>query len=318
MDLTYPIQLYRGLKFSGDVAYYIDLYDAVPFMWDICQFDKVGVPKVDYGPERGVHRNKTFICQWGLANLNKYLQTKNPEYSEVYQRQIDWLFEHLEFAEGNPHQPLWYNHFDFVHQGQIFPGPWTGGLGHALAISLLIRDYRLRAASRSLELAKQLSWFLFLDVEKGGVLCREGNDLFLEEYNRPPFTRILDGFLYMLLAVYDLADVTGWSEAESCFGECVDTLERHLHRWDYNGVWSYYDIHGKQLANPAYHAMNYSLLEAVGKITNRQKLLETAASWQKFMDDSSLQGEINTLYFELLPASVWREYKDPQKEAGNV
>ncbi len=312
MDLTYPISIYPYLKLSGDVAYYIDLIDAKPFFWDICEFDPLGVPWVNYGPERGTHRNKTFICQWAFANLNEYLKTKETHYLHTYENQINWLLENVEYQGGDPTRPLWYNHFDFVHQGQSYPGPWTGGLGHSLAISLFIRDFRLRGREASLDFAEKLTWFLFLDVEKGGLMCQEARDLFFEEYPKPPFTRILDGLLYMILTVYDLADATGLAHIQEKFEQACDTLERHLSKWDFEGCWSYYDIHGRQLANPSYHAMNYCMLEVLGRITGKESFLEKAKEWQLFKEDPKLQARINSVYFELLPQSCWYDYKDPR------
>ncbi len=312
MDLSYPISIYPDLKLTKDVAYYIDLIEAKPFFWDICRFDHSGIPRVDYGPKTGLHWNKTFICQWALANLNQYLKTDKTHHLRVYEAQIEWLLNNVEYQDGDRSRPLWYNHFDFVHQGQSYPAPWTGGLGHALAISLFIRDFRLRGQKESLEFAQRLSWFLFLDVEKGGLMFKKGKDLFFEEYPKPPFTRILDGLLYMILAVYDLADQTGIRHVQDKFEQACDTLERHLPRWDFEGCWSYYDIHGRQLANPSYHAMNYCLLEVLGRITGKKALREKAEEWQRFKEDEGLRAKINSTYFRLLPDSCWHGYRDPR------
>ena len=153
-----------------------------------------------------------------------------------------------------------------------------------------------------------------MDVKDGGILCREGDNLFFEEYNRPPFTRILDGLLFILLAVYDLYDVTGTGSYGEYFKQGCDTLECYLSRWDFDNQWSFYDINRKQLSNPLYHAMNYCLLEALGKVANRPTFRAKAESWQSFIHEPRIETKINQVYFRLLENSSWYFYRDPRNK----
>ena len=96
MDLTYPLNLRKDLRISGDTAYYINLINAEPFFWDICEFDENHVPKVNYGPEKGIHYNKTFICQFALAHLNAFLDTCDRNHLTIYENQLEWLNSNIE------------------------------------------------------------------------------------------------------------------------------------------------------------------------------------------------------------------------------
>ena len=147
-----------------------------------------------------------------------------------------------------------------------------------LAISALVRAHRLKPEPALIDLCRAALAVYRKDVHEGGVRTTENGKVLFEEYPVYPLPRVLDGFLFSLLGLYDC-----WVEAEdelarSLFDEGVRGLVQNLEFWDYENRWSWYGSHG-YLAPPHYHTLNRMLLVALARLTGEAALLRHAQSW---------------------------------------
>jgi len=99
-----------------------------------------------------------------------------------------------------------------------------------------------------------------------------------EEYPGYPLARVLDGFLFSLLGLYDLFTETNDRRVSTLFSDGINGLLSQLHAWNYHDIWSWYGTHG-YLCPPQYHNLNYLLLRILGEITGEKRLLELAERW---------------------------------------
>jgi D-glucuronyl C5-epimerase C-terminus. len=88
-----------------------------------------------------------------------------------------------------------------------------------VVISTLIRGYRINGDQALLDLSKRATIVFSQDIEKGGVRTYEKGGTLYEEYPAYPLPRVLDGFLFSLLGLYDLAIETGSPDIRRLFDE---------------------------------------------------------------------------------------------------
>ena len=147
-----------------------------------------------------------------------------------------------------------------------------------LAISLLVRGYRMTGRSTLLDLCRAATKVFEKNVEDGGVRTPASGGALYEEYPCYPLPRVLDGFLFSLLGLYDLVAETGDPRASQLFADGIAGLKQTLEFWNYRSKWSWYGSHG-YLCPPHYNKLNAGLLMSLGRITGDQALQKCADAW---------------------------------------
>lgn len=242
--------------------------------FDAMRLDDTGVP---------IHWSRTFqsynpmyVAWYGLASLQRWLRGRDPNGQQSFLQQVEWLVHH---SQRNQARVLtWPLTFDWLEGRCQLRAPWPSAMAQGLALSALVRAHRLGAREGLLELCTDAVRLFEVPVEEGGVLTREGGHALYEEYPGRPLPRILDGFLFSLLGLYDVAKATGSARVYSLLEDGLDGLEHQLSFWDYRGIWSWYGSHG-YLCPPHYHNLNTELLRVLGNVTQRPALIECAARW---------------------------------------
>ena len=147
-----------------------------------------------------------------------------------------------------------------------------------LVISSLVRAHRITGDSRLLDLCLNATRVFETDIEHGGVRTTEGDGVQYEEYPGFPLPRVLDGFLFSLLGLYDLWVETSAPHVFQLFTAGIAGLRRALPFWDYKGKWSWYGCHG-YLCPPQYNKLNGALLATLARLSDEPLLAEYAAAW---------------------------------------
>jgi hypothetical protein len=175
---------------------------ADPYLWlegsVVEQYPNVtmvdGIPQVTYEERQGPEENAVTVAQWGLAHYSSGDTT-------LALRAADWLVEHQE-ADG-----AWRYQFDFYVEsaGETLRGPWISGLAQGQAMSLLVRAARVTGEAIYLRAARAAMKPLTVPVADGGVGRTWRGHPFFEEYptNRPSL--VLNGFLFTVIGLHDLA-----------------------------------------------------------------------------------------------------------------
>ena len=268
----YPIEVVARAGEPGSLHYHV--YSERLFLDDL-DLDVQGVPLRRYRL-LGAHYNPLFVAWWGLHHLERATRTGDDGSMGVFRTQLDWLrISAVVRADG---AVVWPCYFDWQEGRARLRAPWISAMYQGVAISALVRGFRLTRDAKLLDLAHAASRVFDLDVTAGGVRSRESGCVLYEEYPAFPLPRILDGFLISLLGLHDLRAETGDRHVDELFQAGLDGLTRHLTWWSYRGKWSWYGSHG-YLCPPHYHALNRAGLLALGHLTGRSALTATAVAW---------------------------------------
>lgn len=270
--VDYPLEIVPGAEQTDSLRYYI--YSNWLFL-DNMEFDSHGVPLKKYrllGPQY----NPLFVAWWGLHHLERAQRECNTRCVDVFLAQIDWLRANA--VTRSDGAVVWLCNFDWQEGRARLRAPWISAMYQGVAISALVRGFRLTGDKKLLELARAGAVVFGLDIGDGGVRSHEGGEILYEEYPAFPLPRILDGFLFSLLGLYDLYVQTGDDEAQRLFADGVKGVTYHLGWWDFRRKWSWYGSH-RYLCPPHYHNLNVALLTILHRLTEQRVLKEMADRW---------------------------------------
>lgn len=247
-------------------------------------FDAAGIPMLDYLGTIGHQYNPIAIAQYGLGNLNLYLKHGAVERRQNFLSVADWLVANLEKNAAGFY--VWNHHFDFEYRTPL-RAPWYSGLAQGQGISVLVRAHAETNDGRYLDAAKRAFESMLADVEDGGVIFTdESGHRWIEEYIVTPPTHILNGFMWALWGVYDLALVTGDLAAWQVWQESLATLKANLHLYD-TGYWSLYEQSGtrlKMMASPFYHRLHIVQLQVMHRLSDEPCFAAYAERWTRYLE----------------------------------
>lgn len=259
--------------------------------------DEKGALMLDYGGELGLQYNPNAIAQSALGFYELYLdaiEVGNMEDAEEQKRsffiQADWFLEHGRSVADDV--LLWEYNFPFEMRRQM-ENPWRSALAQGQALSVLLRAYAITNDERYLESAQRgYNAFRYECFKhEGGVVFRDGNDVWLEEYIIEPPDHILNGFIWALWGVWDYMTATGDQHANDLYNNSLDTIERHLDGYDL-GIWTSYDLLIHYPKNEPvmpvsryYQNLHVVQMEALYLQSGREVFRERHDRWQKYIDN---------------------------------
>jgi hypothetical protein len=217
----------------------------------------------------GWQYNPAYVAWWGMIHLHEGRM-------DAFSAAVEWLHRQ---ADSRGNAAVWTYAFDWVEGKAVLKAPWISAISQGLAVSLLVRSWRCQGKGEDLRLARKAGEAFFLPVEEGGLLDRSCGMTFIEEYPARPFPRVLDGFCFALLALYDLElECQSETKYPELLSSCLDAVEAYLPVWDFRGLWSWYGNEGL-LCNPQYHTLNRVMLFLLARISGREALSRTAEAW---------------------------------------
>ena len=269
----YPLDIVSEAGPKESLHYY--LYSE-KLSWSVMSMDPSGVPRAR-NRLAGVFYKPAFIAWWGLVNLGHYLRHHDDTSRKAFLRQVSWLeCNAVVRADGSV---VWPNPFDCL-QGRVFlRAPWVSAYDQGLAISALVRGYRLTKRAQILGLLRGASRIFELEVQQGGVREPLNSGALYCELPGQSLPGILDGFMTSLLGLYDLHMETGDPAVGKLFTDGIEGLKEMLPLWDYRKRWSWYGSRD-YLCPPSYHWLNRVLLEVLGRLSSEPVLSEYAESWK--------------------------------------
>lgn len=194
----------------------------------------------------------TTILQKGLGHWDRWLQTgrcRAEEYEE-FARVVQWAVSAQDPHGGWPLpvvEPAAVSSYSAMIQGQ--------------GISILCRSHRVTASRTCLEAAMRAAELMLTPVMQGGTLRSSPAGIVLEEVPTQHPMTVLNGWIFALFGLYDLALVSHDSAIASSLSSTTRALANHLPMFD-SGFWSYYDSRGA-LASPFYHRLHIAQLRAM-------------------------------------------------------
>jgi len=207
----------------------------------------------------------------------------------------DWLVEN---AAPGPQGLCWY--MEFARPKYALEPGWISAMGQGEAISVLLRAAALTGSERYLATARAALGPMTVEVEQGGVLRVLAGAPVLEEYPAARPCAVLNGWIFALLGLHELVNVSGDERARDLFARSAAGLVSLLPRYDV-GWWSLYSLydHGRpDLAKPFYQRLHPVLLEALDMVHPDPALRETALRWESQVTTAALvRNSLNKLGF---------------------
>jgi hypothetical protein len=220
------------------------------------------------------------VLQLGLGAWQRSIDEFDPDrsgWSRVARLVADWatvdMDGHGRFVH---HQPM-------PHTYDI-PAPWHSAMAQGLGVSLLVRH---RLAGDAARAARSL-----LDAQHGLVSMTDDGPV-LEEYPAEPRPHVLNGWIWALLGLYDLANAPDDLDPDvrraalEAFEAGVASLAVQLPRYETGNGWSTYDRYPHPIANvasPFYHRLHVDMLRALARVAPDGALIEsletTADRWE--------------------------------------
>lgn len=256
--------------------------------FDVMELDANGVP-IQRGRVFGKAYNPSYVAWYGLVRLQRALRGQDLDGHAAFERQIEWL------AANAVRRPdgavVWTYDFDWIEGPCVLRAPWISAMAQGLAMSALVRAHRITGKAHLLELAGGASRVFATDIEAGGVRTIEQGAVLYEEYPAFPAPRVLDGFLFSLLGLYDLFIESADPAVFRFFAQGVDGLAQTLPFWNFRDKWSWYGAR-RYLCPPHYNALNRALLESLARVSGNHTLDEYARTWDPRRLTPLQRGEI--------------------------
>jgi hypothetical protein len=168
-------------------------------------------------------------------------------------------------------------------------------LVQGVVISALLRLHDGVPCERTSRVIERAFERLAAPIEEGGTRSRLEEGPFLEEYPSLPPSSVLNGCLYALFALYDLADVLRHTAALELARSIEGTLSRAVVRFDAGMGWSRYalDLNGAApIASLHYHRIHILGLRLVALRTGNEALEHQAERWERAMASRRVRARV--------------------------
>lgn len=285
---------FSNYDFSTLKGYYIDFSSKTAYKGP---FEK-GIPLLDYKGAIGKQFNPCATAQYGLGWYQKLIKgDKNAE--KKFLQCAYWLRQTIHPLASE--SGVWLYTFDL--DAYDVKAPWISGLSQAQGISLLLRAYLYTQEDSFLETAKQALNALITPIEKGGLLRREGEDVYLEEVVSNRLTGILDGIIFAIFGLHDYYLVTKDKKIKMTLDETLQTLKKNLPLYDLN-FWSkgdLYSIDFPMIASPFYHNLHIEQLKALFSLTKEPIFEAYQKKWDGYQKSLFFKTKalIQKIYFKI-------------------
>ena len=260
-DADDPMQYYFDLKVKPDYA---------------GAFDNNGIPQYNYKGKLMYFPIQ--VAEYGLVNCLKYLAYNDEKYLCRFKTVADWLCERQE-PDG-----CWLQYSNVTKFS--LNTPWKSAMAQGVVLSCLCRAYRLFNDEKYLNAGKIALQPFLIEVAAGGVTRAVNGDVFYEEYPSAKANHVLNGFIFALLGLLDLARLDSQSKANELYVNGVNTLKKWLPRYDI-GYWSLYHIGSNKLKNPAsisYHNLHIRQLKVMHLITKDEIFQQYSDLWMDYFN----------------------------------
>jgi heparosan-N-sulfate-glucuronate 5-epimerase len=215
------------------------------------------------------------VAQTALGYWELLLEGRDT--AREFLRLADWLVDN---SESGPVGVIWRTNLPQRKYG-LEPG-WTTAMGQGEAISVLLRAHAMTGADHYLALARAAFEPLTLDVAAGGLSRRVDGQMVLEEYPSERPCAVLNGWIFAVLGVHELVNITGDAQVRRIRDESASGIVALLPRYDI-GWWSLYSLydHGRpDLAKPFYQRLHPVMLDALHLARPDPALPRMARRWE--------------------------------------
>jgi hypothetical protein len=269
---------------SDPLAYYVDFSSRAAYAGP---FDQSGLPLMT--DSKNPRPFPTHLAIYALAHLELYRKNQADENLNRARICAEW------FKANQQSDGAWLSTFAKKEFGLV--APYRSAMIQGMGISALCRIGQVLGDSKCLDTAMRALGPFRHDVADNGVTTYHDAGPFFEEYPCRLPCHVLNGFIYAMWGLRDLAQ-QGNAEAGHLWDSGLRTLIAWLPRYDM-GYWSLYHL-PESPRNPttvAYHRLHINQLDVMHALTSEPIFKEYADRWRGY-----LSHRVNAL--RTLPAKV--------------
>jgi heparosan-N-sulfate-glucuronate 5-epimerase len=226
-------------------------------------------------PGQGLVEMPVSATQMALGLYDRWLMRKMEPDREKFLSLARYL---MSTGQSRPEGIVWI--YDFDMPTYRLKGPFISAMGQGQAISVLVRAHKLTGEERYLSVAREAMRPMGIPVVAGGVGIDTIHGWWLEEYPTTPPSFVLNGCIFAIWGLNDLA-LAGHDPAKELFLRVTDTLEQALPAFDIAG-WSRYDLFPfvmPQMTSPFYHQLHIAQLDAMAQLTGNRTFAHFGHHW---------------------------------------
>ncbi|MGA2011223.1 MAG: D-glucuronyl C5-epimerase family protein [Solirubrobacteraceae bacterium] len=204
------------------------------------------------------------VSQYGLGCYERWLGGEGEQWLESAVMTGRRLME-IQAPDGT-----WLHHEPYPHTFPL-PAPWASGITQGQAASLLVRLHAHTGEAQMADAARRALAPLAVPQAQGGVCGELGGRSWPEEYPTTPQSHVLNGAIFALWGMRDVAVGLGSEEAQAQFERGIDSLAANLHRYD-TGTWTLYSLFPHPIYNRSssfYHDLVINQLTAMALLAPR-------------------------------------------------
>jgi hypothetical protein len=258
---------------------------------DRLKLDDDGFPMVKHGED--FFYSPVTVLEYALAAYDRDPDKFIPTCEKILR---------MQGTDGAFRYPYVYRHY--LMNTDFEPG-WVSGMAQGQALSVYARAYARTKDPKWLAAGNSALRFLQVKMPDGPMTDLStldpslSNYIFFAEYPTNPPVYTLNGYMFVLLGLYDWWKIAGSDEAGRLFSSGMDTLESILPYYDIE-TFSTYDLgyithalpksqDGKQPeqvkphVNASYHAIHIAQLMALYSVTDEEALKEYADRWLSYI-----------------------------------
>ncbi len=231
-------------------------------------------PKADVLAPDALH---VATAQYGLGCFERWLAGDGEQWLEAALTTGRHLVS-VQQPDGS-----WVQRRAFPHTFPL-PAPWASAITQGEGASLLVRLHQETGEAELAAAARLALSPLWIPQAEGGLRGELGGLPWPEEYPTTPQSHVLNGAIFALWGMRDVAVGLDDEDAGQRFEVGVDSLAANLSRYD-AGYWSYYSLFPHLIRNPAssfYHALHVSQLKAMEILAPRPAFAPTRARWERY------------------------------------
>jgi hypothetical protein len=183
-------------------------------------------------------------------------------------------------AERAPDGMRWPYHVP-VRKYDLRP-PWYSAMAQAQVASAFVRLHVLRGDDRAAQIAVDAVGPLLGNAPEFVTTIAEGP--VLEELPTEAPSHVLNGWIFALWGLRDVAVGLGHTEAHARYTESLDCLRRNLHRYDV-GWWTRYSLYPHRLpdlAKPFYHQLHIDQVDVVYRLSGIAEFDDARRRWKRY------------------------------------
>lgn len=240
------------------------------------------------------------IAQFALHRFGVWHDTADACARDDVLQQALWLRDRQQNGER-----VGLYRFDFPWSKYGAGAGWSSAMAQGEAISALLRAHQLEPQAGYSDAALRAAQPFRFEIARGGVVWRDGADVFFEEIANECAPHVLNGCIFALWGVWELWKASGDAWLGRLVEESIETLRRWLPRFD-TGWWTLYSLlrsaaDRPHLATLKYHEFHIAQARVLAKMFDQPAFEAAAERWNAYVDRRECRARLIGATLKSLP-----------------